>query len=297
MASLDPHPQTNSHFQAHAEAYEKFAGSTSSKLAAAALARLPLSSYSSEAHILDSACGPGIVTKLILSPSPSYISVPGLPINPQPRVTGIDVAPGMVAQFVAQSSIQGWETARAFTHDAKDLTCFPDAEFDAVVMNLGIFALSDPIRGAQEMHRVLKPGGHVIVTTWKHAGAQVLLQKVVDTIRPGKQQQVLPVDPEWKRKEKIVSVMEAGGFEQAGMQVWAEDAKWEARSLDEIVEFLSAPLWTGMIWKGWSEEEKGQWKEEIVKQMTEEEKSTASVSMVGWICIAKKEDGREEREL
>ncbi|KAI1144383.1 hypothetical protein F5Y05DRAFT_407779 [Hypoxylon sp. FL0543] len=106
------------HFQLNASAYEKNAGATSSRLAAAALSRLPLSSYNASSHIFDSACGPGIVTKLLLSPSPAYISVPGLPISQPPRVTGIDVAPAMIERFKANKAAFGWTTASAFVQDS-----------------------------------------------------------------------------------------------------------------------------------------------------------------------------------
>ncbi|KAI1846256.1 hypothetical protein JX265_010632 [Neoarthrinium moseri] len=279
---------SGSHFQDHAAAYEKFAGSTSSKLAAAALARLPLSTYSADSHILDSACGPGIVTKLLLGPSPPYINVPGLPLKSPPRVTGIDYAPAMVEQFVARTKAMGLTTTSAFVHDAGDLSCFPDASFDAVVMNLGIFVLPDPVHAAAEMLRVLKPGGHVAVTTWKHAGGHVLLQKVVDAIRPGKQERAVVLDSEWKTKEKLSSVMKAGGFGADDMEIWAEDVGWTADSLEDVVEFMSSSMWTQRIWKDWSEEEKARWGSEMVNQMSEEERESHSISMVGWVYVCKK---------
>ncbi|KAI1097488.1 hypothetical protein F4804DRAFT_339151 [Jackrogersella minutella] len=114
-----------------------------------------MSSYSSSSHILDSASGPGIVTKILLSPSIAHVPVPGLPISPPPRV-----------------------------QDSEGLSRFKYAEFDAAVMNLGIFALKDPVAGASEMYRVIKPGGHVAATTWKVRQPVEVLQGAVDAIRP-----------------------------------------------------------------------------------------------------------------
>ncbi|KAI6091801.1 S-adenosyl-L-methionine-dependent methyltransferase [Hypoxylon rubiginosum] len=276
------------HFQQHASAYERGAGATSSRLAAAALARLPLSSYTSSSHILDSAAGPGIVTKLLLSPSPPDVSVPGLPISPAPRVTGIDLAPAMIESFMANKAALRWVTADAFVQDSGDLSRFKDAEFDAVVMSLGIFALPDPVAGAAEMYRVLKPGGYVAITTWKVRRAADVLQGIVDAIRPNSGLKPMDMPLEWTTKEKLVSVIEKGGFSIDQMEVSQASPNWECGSEEEVVRNLSSPMWTARIWAGWSTEEKGRWGDEIRKQLRDQEKETGTLEMTAWICIARK---------
>ncbi|KAI0811701.1 S-adenosyl-L-methionine-dependent methyltransferase [Xylaria sp. FL0064] len=174
----------NSHFS-RGVLYEKLVGETSTQLSAAALLYLPLSTYTSTTRILDSACGPGIVSKLLLSPSPQNVSVPGLPIDPRPQVTAIDLSEPMIEQYKANASALGWTTAEAHVQDSQDLSRFADATFDAVVMSLGIFTLSDAVAGAREMHRVLKPGGHAVVTTWKTRRPQDLMGRAAESIRPG----------------------------------------------------------------------------------------------------------------
>ncbi|RYP18530.1 hypothetical protein DL765_003905 [Monosporascus sp. GIB2] len=277
--------ETMSHFQQHSSEYEKFAGKTSTRLAAAALSALPLSTYGASSHFLDSACGPGIVTKLLLSPSPEYVDVPGLPINPPPRVTGIDVAPSMVEQFTANISTYGWPTAEGFVQDSGDLSRFKDGEFDVVVMNLGIFLLPDPVAGAAEMYRVLKPGGYAVITTWKERRPAELLQSVVAAIRPGSDKKPMYLHPVWDTREKLEEVMKAGGF---SVDIHESAVHWANDSVDDIVEALSSPMWTAKIWQGWSAEETARWKGEIARQLTEQEKATATLAMTGWICVARK---------
>ncbi|CAJ2505365.1 Uu.00g127590.m01.CDS01 [Anthostomella pinea] len=223
---------SNNHFSRGAT-YEKLVGGTSTRLAAAALSYLPFSTYTSSTRILDSACGPGIVTKLLLSPTPHDVSVPGLPLSPPPRVTGIDLLPPMIDQYNQNIAMLGWSTADAYVQDSADLSRFGDGEFDAVVMSLGIFALKDTAAVVAEIHRVLKPGGHAVVTTWKTRRPQSIFQNAVEAMR--------------------------------------------------------SPLWTASIWEGWSEGEKGQWRGEVTRQLSEQEKATATIEMVGWICIAQKE--------
>ncbi|RYP89829.1 hypothetical protein DL770_004040 [Monosporascus sp. CRB-9-2] len=257
-----------SHFQQHSSEYEKFAGKTSTRLAAAALSALPLSTYGASSHFLDSACGPGIVTKLLLSPSPEYVDVPGLPINPPPRVTGIDIAPSMVAQFTANISTYGWRTAEGFVQDSGDLSRFKDGEFDAVVMNL-----------------VLKPGGYAVITTWKERRAAGLLQSVVAAIHPGSDKKPMYLDPAWETRKKLEEVMKAGGF---SVDIRESAVHWVNDSVEDVVEALSSPMWTAKIWQDWSAEETARWKDEIARQLTEQERATATLAMTGWICVARK---------
>ncbi|KAI2464151.1 S-adenosyl-L-methionine-dependent methyltransferase [Annulohypoxylon bovei var. microspora] len=277
-----------SYFQKNASAYEKNVGSTSSRLAAAALSLLPLSSYTSSSHILDSASGPGIVTKLLLSSSPEAISVPGLPISPPPRVTGIDFVPAMVDSFTANKASLNWTTADAFVQDSQDLGRFKDSEFDAVVMNLGIFTLNDPVAGAAEMYRVLKPGGHAVITTWKTRRAVDVLQGVVDVIKPNSGLKPMYMAPEWLTKEKLLSVMEGGGFPSDHIKASESSPNWECGPGDGAVKALKSPMWTAKLWDGWSAEEIGRWDDEIRKQLSDEEKETGTLEMSAWIVVAQK---------
>lgn len=213
-----------SHFNQGGATYEKLAGNTSATLAAAALSTLPLPTYGADSHILDSACGPGVVTKLLLSPSPGYITVAGLPIKPSPRVTGIDIGP-------------------------------------------------------------------------RHGGAvqqqQHLHLRLVEAIRPGRRGVMKPMylDPAWETREKLEETIRAGGFprgDRDGMEVHDVVAGWQSDSLDEVVETLSSLFWTAKIWEDWSVEEMARCKDEILRQLTEEERGMAALDMIGWICVARK---------
>ncbi|KAI1132843.1 S-adenosyl-L-methionine-dependent methyltransferase, partial [Nemania abortiva] len=270
--------------------YEQFVGETSTRLSAAALSHLPLSTYTSTSRILDSACGPGIVTKLLLSPSPLYVSVPGLPLNSPPRVTGIDLSESMIEQYQANASLLDWATAESYVQDSQDLSRFPDATFDAVVMGLAIFTLDDAVKGAKEMYRVLKPGGHALVTTWKTRRPQELMAGAAESIRPGGAgSRAMDLDPKWLTAEHLASVMVAGGFKEDNMQLSETAPNWNFGSLGELLAAASSPMWTAQFCRGWSEEERGRWTEEVARQLTEEEKASCALEMVAHICVARKE--------
>ncbi|KAI3320186.1 S-adenosyl-L-methionine-dependent methyltransferase [Xylariaceae sp. AK1471] len=289
MASQTSKTDThNSHFS-RGSMYEKLVGETSTRLAAAALSHLPLSTYTSTSRILDSACGPGIVSKLLLSPSPAYISVPNLPINPPPQVTGIDLSESMIDQYKGNASACDWATSEAYIQDSQDLTRFSDASFDVVVMSLGIFALGDAAAGAREMYRVLKPGGYVVVTTWKSRRPQAIMSRVAEIIHPGcGGEKVMDLDPKWLTSVHLAAVMVDGGFKAENMKLCETAPNWRLGSLNALLEGLSSPMWTAQYCKGWSAEEKGRWTEEVAKQLTDEERATGMLEMVAHICVAQK---------
>ncbi|KAI0968211.1 S-adenosyl-L-methionine-dependent methyltransferase [Xylaria arbuscula] len=291
MATEDTNKNAgNAHFLRGAAMYEKLVGETSAGLAAVALSYLPLSTYTPTTRILDSACGPGIVSKLLLSPSPAYVSVPGLPINPPPQVTGIDLSKPMIEQYKANARALGWTTSEAYVQDSQDLSRFTDATFDAVIMSLGIFALGDAVAGASEMYRVLKPGGYAIVTTWKTRRPQELMSHVAEVIRPGGSgKNAMDLDSKWLTSEHLATVMTAGGFNPEKIQLCEAEPNWRHESIGSLLEAMSSPMWTAQFCKGWSEEEMAEWTEEVERQLTESERETCTLEMTAHVCIARKD--------
>ncbi|KAI0200941.1 S-adenosyl-L-methionine-dependent methyltransferase [Astrocystis sublimbata] len=287
MASKNPESNSNKAHFSRGAMYEKLAGETSTRLSATALSYLPLSSYTSTSRILDSACGPGIVSKLLLSPSPEYVSVSNLPINPPPQVTGIDLSEPMIEQYNINKDALGWATAEGRVQDSQDLTAFSDDTIDAVVMSLGIFSLPDAVVGVREMHRVLKPGGHAVVTTWKSRRPIEILRRAANSIRPGAGE-ITDVDPKWLTSEHLAAVMVEGGFEPGSVQLSEADPNWRLESLDDLLEGMNSPMWTAQYCKGWTQEESARWTDAVYKQLTEEERATSTLGMVAHVCVAQK---------
>ncbi|MHC4513002.1 MAG: bifunctional demethylmenaquinone methyltransferase/2-methoxy-6-polyprenyl-1,4-benzoquinol methylase UbiE [Planctomycetota bacterium] len=88
------------------------------------------------------------------------------------RVTGTDFCPEMLA--VARRKSAGHPNAPAFLGaDAQQLP-FPDDVFDITSVAFGIRNVHDPLRGLQEMCRVTRPGGHVVVLEFTKPKAPVL---------------------------------------------------------------------------------------------------------------------------
>lgn len=97
-------------------------------------------------RLLDVGCGPGHVA--------------GAAAALDLHVEGIDYAPGMIA--AAQQRFPDIEFSEA---DAEALP-FPDASFDAVACNMGLFHMGDPQQAMAEAARVLKPGGSFAFSQW-----------------------------------------------------------------------------------------------------------------------------------
>ena len=78
------------------------------------------------------------------------------------RVVGLDVTPAMVERAQAPLSRLGLANVAFQVGEAEALP-FPDATFDAIISN-GVFNLTfNKEKALQETHRVLKPGGRLLL--------------------------------------------------------------------------------------------------------------------------------------
>jgi ubiquinone/menaquinone biosynthesis C-methylase UbiE len=106
------------------------------------------------ARVLDVACGRGAV----LFPAAQRV-------GPNGHVTGIDLAEGMARETQVEIQRRGLKQAEARQMDAEQLT-FPDSSFDFVLCGFSLQFFPHLDHALSEFHRVLKPDGHIAVTTW-----------------------------------------------------------------------------------------------------------------------------------
>jgi ubiquinone/menaquinone biosynthesis C-methylase UbiE len=85
--------------------------------------------------------------------------------NPSGRTVGLDFAPGMVKRTRRRLRAARLDAVELFQGDARELP-FGDATFDLVTNEymLNLMPLADIPRALAEIHRVLKPGGRLVVT-------------------------------------------------------------------------------------------------------------------------------------
>jgi ubiquinone/menaquinone biosynthesis C-methylase UbiE len=107
-------------------------------------------------HVLDVGCGPGRLTRFLAKR-----------VAPDGAVDGIDASPQMIKRAAAKAHKQGIP-ANFQVGYAQDLP-FADNSFDAVacILVLHHVAADDQLKAAAEMHRVLKPGGRLLIAEFQ----------------------------------------------------------------------------------------------------------------------------------
>lgn len=111
---------------------------------------LQLVGLGKNSQVLDIACGTGTTALFVAE---EYHS----------SVIGIDVSPKMIAASQSRIQAAGLSQKASFVVGTAEELPFPDSVFDVVTCECA-FTLFDGKRVAEEMNRVLKPGGKALVT-------------------------------------------------------------------------------------------------------------------------------------
>jgi SAM-dependent methyltransferase len=103
--------------------------------------------------VLDIGCGPGWFWASVASELPEGLNL-----------TLADLSPGMLQEGLERCRALGFAAVSGEQADAAALP-FADASFDTVIAMHMLYHVADQAKAIAEMHRVLKPGGHLAVTT------------------------------------------------------------------------------------------------------------------------------------
>ena len=104
--------------------------------------------------VLDVACGAGVVSIAAASA-----------VGPTGHVLGVDLADAMVQAARQRAKKLDLGQTRFERMDAERLA-LPDAGFDIALCVLGLMYVPDPDAALRELHRVLRPGGRVVLAVW-----------------------------------------------------------------------------------------------------------------------------------
>lgn len=100
-------------------------------------------------HVLDVACGTGVVAREAAAR-----------LGKSSGVVGLDCNDGMLAVAQRMAPEVDWRLGRA------EALPFEDSTFDAVTCQFALMFFEDRIAALKKMWRVLKPGGRLAVATW-----------------------------------------------------------------------------------------------------------------------------------
>ncbi|CAD6446812.1 11ea30fa-702a-43c9-b928-d681fbe311dc [Sclerotinia trifoliorum] len=193
--------------------------------------------------ILDSACGPSMVTEAILKAYPNA------------RVCASDHAPGMIALLDNLIDLNGWnDRVETEVMDGVSLS-YASETFDASIVNFGIFFYSDPITGAKELYRTLKPGGKAVVTYWREVPFYPVLHVAQEVIKLGSKLIALSTLEHWTRRETIESTLKSGGFED--VETFEKEVMWWNEGIQEAAKGFKDSF-VNMVGDQWAESEKEQ---------------------------------------
>src|SRR5712691_2764603 len=107
-------------------------------------------------RVLDVACGTGVVARLAAKPVGSTGQVIGLDNDAEKLGVARSLPPLQGVSLV-------WQEGNAIAMP------FADASFDALLCQQGLQFFPDRPAALREMHRVLVPGGRVVLSVWEKA--------------------------------------------------------------------------------------------------------------------------------
>jgi SAM-dependent methyltransferase len=177
-------------------------------------------------HVLDVACGTGVLARNALARA-----------GANGRVVGADLAPGMLAAAKEIESGIEWVLCSAEALDVDDET------FDCVVSQFGMMFFRDRQKSADEMFRAMKPGGSLAIAVWRsveHNPAYADIISVLEEQVGTAAADALRLPYSLGDAGKVTAVLEGSGF---------TDIKIEAKT--EFARFPSSRQMVEAELRGW----------------------------------------------
>lgn len=146
-------------------------------------------------RILDLATGTGWGSRAIARRSPGA------------KVTGADIADVMLDYARAAAAKQDLDVD--YRHADAESLPFGDRSFDGVISTFGVMFVGKPEAAAAEMARVVRPGGRVVLATWKHDSSIFEMFGVMKRFMPPPTQPPPPSPFAWGKVERLAELLGA----------------------------------------------------------------------------------------
>ena len=241
-------------------------------------------------RILDNACGPAVVTTRCFANT-------AITDHAALHISAVDISSDFIANnkaLIAQMPV--WTSNGTLVDTAvmnsTDLH-FPADTFDVSFTSLAIFAFDDPVKGASELRRTLKPDGVAALTMFKDGGWKPLFFEAERIIRPEAPTTTFPFIDSWQVPGKLEQTLKDGGFkdvaeDKAKVMAWWGGAAEAAKYLADTVKVL--------VGNAWSESEKEHMEETFICIINDSrggvvkgEDGKVGFELEVWTAVAKKE--------
>ena len=229
-----------------------------------------------ESLVHDNAAGPGTATSVL---------VDKFSRDELPKILVTDNVPPMIQG--AKETFSGWPQIEARLADSLNLHDIPADHFTHSILNFSVFAFADPLKGLQEIHRTLKPGGVAALLTWKRFGAGEIVHAAQALVRPDLPPMKIP-HPEFFREGVLKESAIEAGFDTSTIQVSQQDVVVRGPELDNGLKNFLLGDFTRPARAGWTEEEAGRWPEVVNQAIQNESAVHGGVKFETWVVLAKK---------
>ena len=265
------------YFSALAGNYAKQTGNTTRQLFDASFddinAVLPITK---DSIVHDNAAGPGTATSILVD---RLSADPGVP-----KILVTDNVPPMV--MGATDSFKVWPQIEAKVLDSLNLEGIPDDHFTHSILNFSIFTFVDPLKGLQEIHRTLQPGGLAALITWKHFGAGHIIHAAQALVRPDLPPMRMP-HPEFFEEGVLAKLAVEAGFAESNLKKSQKSIVINGVDLEGLKGFMLGDF-VKPARAGWTPEEESQWPEAIEKALKKELDEFGGVRFQSWVVLATK---------
>jgi SAM-dependent methyltransferase len=161
-------------------------------------------------HVLDIACGTGVLARSALARA-----------GATGRVVGADPAPGMLAAANEIEPAIDWVLCSAEALDVDDEV------FDSIISQFGMMFFEDRQKSAEEMFRALKPGGSLAIAVWRsveHNPAYADIISVLEEHVGTAAADALRLPYSLGNSDEVTAVLEGGGFANITVEAKTETA-------------------------------------------------------------------------
>jgi ubiquinone/menaquinone biosynthesis C-methylase UbiE len=235
----------------------------------------------SNSIVHDNACGPGTVSRAILSSNPP----------PDVKIHATDIDQIFLDALSSEVDEHHWPVS--VSNQKLESLSFPDNYFTHSITNIGIiFATNGGLDGAKEIYRTLKPDGTAIVNCWQKITWLPAFIHAHTTTRPSIPFKLPPVV--WNDGQQIQKVMREAGFKSENMSIETSEAWAKTSDLRDWAEKSWAFL--GGVAGGWYQGDEGNW-DQAVDSMVEVLLKQEGTKRVGdevwmrasqWVIVARK---------